>query len=211
MAQVQTSRIAALRDWLNTGLRKLPAWPLYILAASWMGWLFYLAATGGLGVDPIEELELAYGEMALKLIVIGLAVTPLRQVLGVNLLKFRRAIGVSAFFFVLAHLMVWALLDVQQLSAVISDIAKRPYVTIGMAGFLALLPLAITSNNLSLRKMGGAAWRKLHKLTYAAALLGVVHYIWLSKGFQLEPMVYLVIILGLLAMRVPAIRQRVAL
>ena len=210
MASVQTTRIASLRDSLNTGLRKIPAWVIYILSAGWIGWLFYLAATGGLGVEPIEALEHAYGEMALKLIVVGLAVTPMRQVLGVNLLKFRRAIGVSAFVFVAAHLLVWALLDVQQLGEVLSDIAKRPYVTIGMAGFLAMLPLAVTSNNLSLRKMGGAAWRKLHKLTYAAALLGVIHYIWLAKGFQLEPVVYLLIILGLLALRLPRVRKRVA-
>ena len=84
-----------------------------------------------------------------------------------------------------------------------ADIWKRPYITIGMAGFLAMIPLAITSNNVSVRKVGAAGWRKLHKMTYLAAILGGVHYIWLVKGIQLEPLIYMAVILGLLALRLP--------
>ena len=187
---------------LNAGLRRVPPWMLYIAGAGWAGWLFFLGATGGLGVEPIEALEHRYGELALQLIVVGLAVTPLRRHLGVNLMPFRRAIGVLAFFYVLAHFLVWAILDVQSLSAVWADILERPYVTIGMGGFLLLLPLAMTSNNWSVRKLGAAEWRRVHKLVYPAAVLGAVHYIWLAKGFQIEPLVYLGVILALLATRI---------
>lgn len=199
-----------LVDRINRGLRLVPPWTLYIVGAAWAAWLFYLGATGGLGVEPIEALEHEYGEIALQLVILGLVVTPLRQIAGINAFKFRRAIGVVAFFYVLAHFLVWALLDVQSLSRVWADIVDRPYITIGMAGFALLIPLAVTSNNLSVRRMGAAAWRKLHKLVYPAALLGAVHYVWLAKGFQLEPMIYLAVVLGLLALRLPVIRTRLA-
>lgn len=187
---------------VNTALRRVPPWLIYIAGAAWAGWLFYLGLTGGLGVEPINALEREYGDVGLKLLVLGLAVTPLRTYLGLNLLRFRRAIGVTTFFFILAHFSVWAILDVQSLERVWADILKRPYVTVGMLAFVLMIPLAMTSNNLSLRKMGGAAWRKLHKLTYPIAVLGAVHYLWLVKGFQIEPIIYLVIILALLAVRI---------
>jgi methionine sulfoxide reductase heme-binding subunit len=187
---------------VNGVLKKVPAWPLYIVGAAYAGWQFYLAATGQIGVDPINLLEREYGAMALKLIIAGLLITPLRKYTGLNLLKFRRAIGVTAFFLVLAHFMVWAVLDVGTFARVWADIVKRPYVTIGMGALVLMLPLVLTSNNWSLRKLGGAAWRKLHKLTYPAAILAGVHYVWLVKGWQTEPLVYLTIILGLLATRI---------
>jgi sulfoxide reductase heme-binding subunit YedZ len=191
----------AITDRINTTLRKIPAWTIYIAGALGAVWLFYLGLTGGLGVEPINALEREYGELALKLMVLGLMVTPLRKWTGINLMKFRRAIGVTAFFFVLAHFLVWTVLDVQSLSRVWEEIVKRPYVTVGMAAFLMLIPLAVTSNNRMVKRLGGASWRNLHKLTYPAAVLGGIHYLWLVKGFQLEPIIYLVIIIGLLAVR----------
>lgn len=191
-------------DWINTKARKVPAWVVYLALFLPAPWLFYLGATGGLGVEPIQALEHKYGELALQLLIVGLAVTPLRRHLGVNLLKFRRAIGLMAFFYVAAHLLVWLVLDVQILSQIWADILKRPYITVGMAGFVVLLPLALTSNNLSVRKLG-PLWRQLHKLTYGAVLLGAVHYLMLAKGFQLEPLVYLMVILGLLVLRMPQV------
>ena len=187
---------------LNGWLRKVPAWIIYVLGAAWAAWLFYQALTGGLGAEPINALERRYGELALQLIVVGLAITPLRNWVGINLIKFRRAIGVTTFFFVLAHFLVWVLLDVGTLERVWTEIVKRPYVTIGFASFLMLIPLAVTSNNLSIRKLGPPRWRKLHKLTYPAAVLAVLHYIWLVKGWPLQPFVYLAIILGLFALRI---------
>jgi sulfoxide reductase heme-binding subunit YedZ len=195
---------------VNAGLRRVPPWLLYVGGAGWGGWLFWLAATGGLGVEPIEALEHRYGKLALQLIVLGLAVTPLRRWAGLNLMPFRRAIGVLAFAFVVAHFLVWAVLDVQSASAIWADIVKRPYVTIGMAGLIALIPLAATSNNWAVRRLGGARWRQLHKLAYPAAVLGALHYVWLAKGFQIEPLIYLVVILGLLTLRFLPRQERVA-
>ncbi|MEM6938807.1 MAG: protein-methionine-sulfoxide reductase heme-binding subunit MsrQ [Pseudomonadota bacterium] len=191
-----------MKQSINTVARKIPTWVIYLAYMLPAPVLFYWALTGSLGPDPVKVLEHEYGEIALQLLIIGLCITPLRQYLGVNLLKFRRAIGVLAFTYVVLHLLVWAVLDVQTWDRVVQDIWKRPYITIGMASFVLLIPLALTSNNWSVRKMGGAAWRQLHKLTYAAVLLGGLHFVWQAKGFQLEPMIYLAVILLLLGLRI---------
>jgi sulfoxide reductase heme-binding subunit YedZ len=188
-------------DRFNAIAREVPAWPLYGLGAAWAAWYFWLGLSNQLGPEPINVLERAYGLTGLKLLVAGLCVTPLRKYAGINLLKFRRAIGVTAFFFILAHLTVFAVLDVQSLGRVWTEVVKRPYVTVGMLAFVMLIPLAVTSNNLSLRKMGGAAWRRLHVLVYPAAVLGGIHFWWLVKGFQIEPLIYLTIIVAVLALR----------
>ena len=188
---------------INGALRKLPAWTIYIVCTLYVVWQFWLALNrmGPYFAEPINILERAYGELGLKLLVLGLLVTPLRKWTGVNLIKFRRAIGVSAFFLVLAHFCVWALLDVQTWERVWTEIVKRPYVTVGMLAFLMLIPLALTSNNKAVRKLGPIRWRRLHKLTYPAAILAGVHYLWLVKGFQIEPIIYLTIILTLVLLR----------
>ncbi len=188
---------------INGALRKVPAWPIYILATVWAGWMFYLAASGQGGPEPINWLEREYGEMGLKLLIIGLLITPLRNWTGINLIKYRRAIGVTTFFLILAHFLVWAILDVQTFERVWTETVKRKYVTVGMLAFVLMIPLAVTSNNRSIRKIGPVVWRKLHKLTYPIAVLAGIHYLWLVKGFQIEPIVYMVIILGLLAVRIP--------
>lgn len=201
--------MTAVIDSINGVFRKIPVAAVYIALAVPAVWLFYLGFTGGLGIEPIKALEHELGEIALQLLIVGLAITPLRQHLRLNLIKFRRAIGVMAFLYVTLHLLVWLVLDVQIIAQIWADIIKRPYVTIGMAGFLAMVPLAITSNNWSVRKLG-PKWRKLHKLTYVAVILGGLHYIWLVKGFQLEPVLYMAVILGLLALRLKPKRRAVA-
>lgn len=189
-------------DRINSVARRVPTWPLYILYLLPVPWLLYQAQTGALGREPIKALEHELGEIALQLLIIGLAITPLRRYLGLNLIKFRRMIGLLAFIYVTLHLTVWVVLDMSLLwGQMWADIWKRPYITIGMAGFLAMIPLAVTSNNVSVRKVGSAGWRKLHRLTYLAVFLGGVHYIWLVKGIQLEPLIYMAVILGLLALR----------
>lgn len=197
-----------MKDRLNSALRRIPVWLVYIVGALPAPYLLYLAMTGGLGVEPIKELEHELGELALQLLILGLAVTPLRRFVGLNLMKFRRAIGVLSFVYVFLHLLVWLVLDVQIPSQIWADIVKRPHITVGMVGFVMLLPLAVTSNNWSLRKLG-VAWRKLHRLVYPAVLLGGVHYMMLVKGLQLEPILYLMVIVGLLATRLP-LKTRVA-
>ncbi|WP_170526332.1 protein-methionine-sulfoxide reductase heme-binding subunit MsrQ [Ruegeria arenilitoris] len=187
---------------LNQILRRVPVWAVYIAGLVPVPWLFYQGMTGGLGVEPIEALEHEYGELALQLMILGLAVTPLRRLTGLNLMKFRRAIGILTLSYVVCHLLVWLVLDVQDPGQIWADIVKRPYITVGMVAFVLMLPLGITSNNASVRWLG-AAWRRLHKLVYPAAILAGLHYVMLVKGFQIEPLIYLFVILALLLLRLP--------
>ncbi|WP_353628044.1 protein-methionine-sulfoxide reductase heme-binding subunit MsrQ [Sulfitobacter sp. TCYB15] len=189
-------------DRLNTIARRVPTWVVYIVGLLPIPWLLFQAQTGGLGAEPIKALEKELGLLALQLLTAGLAITPARRYIRLNLIKFRRALGLLAFIYVSLHLLVWLVLDVGILSQIWADILKRPYITIGMAGFACLVPLAATSNNFSIRKLG-ATWRKLHRLTYLAAILAGVHFIWLVKGFQIEPLLYMAAILALLVLRLP--------
>ena len=187
-------------DRINGIARRVPTWAVYGLCLLPVPVLLYMAQTGGLGREPVEALEHELGEIALQLLIIGLCISPLRRFVGLNLLKFRRAFGVLAFTYVALHLLVWAVLDVQTLERVWADIVKRPYITIGMASFVLMLPLILTSNNRAVRWLG-PLWSRLHLLTYPVALLAAVHFIWVRKGFQIEPILYLGVITGLLALR----------
>lgn len=192
----------AIIDPINRFVRKVPTWLVYLLYSLPIPILFYLAATGSMGVEPINALEREMGEITLQLLILGLVVTPVRRYLGLNLLKFRRAIGVMAFVYVVVHLGIWVVLDMNlRWGQMWGDIWKRPYITIGMVAFVAMIPLAVTSNNLSLRNMGAASWRKLHKLVYPIAVLGAVHDIMVQKVWEVEPLVYLAVIFGLIGLR----------
>lgn len=195
-----------LAQTINGALRKLPVWPIYVAGALPPVWYFYLGLTGGLGVEPIKEFEHRLGILGLQMLIAVLAVTPLRNLTNISLIRFRRAMGLLTFYYIAAHLAVWLFLDVQIAAQIWADIVKRPYITIGMAGFVLMLPLAITSNNLSVRKLG-PRWRKLHKLVYPVALLGAVHFVMLRKGWQVEPLLYLAGIALLLALRLPVMRR----
>lgn len=200
----------SLPDRINGLARRIPVWVVYLLYLLPVPWLLYLAQTGGLGREPIKALEHELGEIALQLLIIGLCITPLRQYLGLNLLKFRRTFGLLAFIYVALHLLVWLVLDIGILSQIWTDILKRPYITIGMVAFALMVPLAVTSNNWSIRKLG-AGWRKLHRLSYIIVLLGAVHFIMVKKVWEVEPLIYLTVILGLLALRIPKQRKKQAI
>lgn len=187
---------------LNTVLGRVPPWAIYVISVVPPVWLFWLGLTGGLGVEPIKALEHKMGELALQLLILTLAVRPLYEWTKINLMKLRRAFGVVTFFYVLFHMLVWLVLDVGILSEIWADIVKRPYITVGMAALALMIPLAVTSNNLSLRKLGPRRWKRLHQLTYVAAFLGALHFVMLAKGFQLEPLVYLGLVIFLLAVRI---------
>lgn len=176
-------------DFINQLFRKLPAWMIYSAAMLPAPVLFYLALQGKLGVDPVKALEHRYGLLGLQFLMATLSVTPLRRLIGLNLMRFRRALGLVTFFYITCHLLIWLVLDVQNFGHVVQDILKRPYISIGMGAFMLMVPLAVTSNKASIRRLG-ARWRKLHQLTYLVIVLGAVHFIWLSKGWQLEPMLY---------------------
>ena len=196
---------------LNRNLRKLPTWAVYLAGLLPLAWLIWRLFSGQLGPDPVRPLENQLGLTALKLIVAGLMISPLRRYLNLNLMKFRRALGLLAFFYVALHLSAWLLLDMQLIWGQIwADIVKRPYITVGMAGFAILIVLAATSNNTAIRRLGAARWRRLHRLTYLAALLGALHYVMLVKGWQMQPLVFAAVILGLLVLRLPRKRHRLA-
>jgi len=194
---------------LNIGLRRIPPWTLYFVGVIPLIWLFWLAATGGLGFEPIKELEHRLGELALQMLIVVLAIRPLYDRIGVNLMAFRRALGLVTFLYVFAHMLVWLVLDVGILSEIWADILKRPYITVGMASLVLMIPLAMSSNNLSLRKMGPKRWRLLHRLTYPAAFLGALHYVMLARGFQWEPLMYLGVVVLLLGLRLRLPRRSV--
>ena len=159
--------------------------------------------------DPVEHLTGESGEFALRILVLALAVTPLRLATGWNwLLKTRRMIGLYAFFYAAIHFGVYVALDRQfNFATVLDDVVERKFITVGFAAFLLLVPLALTSNNWSVKKLGGKAWLKLHKLVYAIALLAPVHFLWLKRGKDLtEPLVYLAIFAALLAIRIPKVK-----
>lgn len=190
-----------LAGTLNGWSRRVPPWVLYALAPLPPLWLLWLGLTGGLGAEPVNALERELGLLALQVLVVSLAVTPLRRLLGVNLIRYRRAIGLVGFFYVALHLVVWAVLDVQSLERVWADIVKRPFITVGMVSFLLLVPLALTSSDAMVRRLGAMRWRGLHRLAYPAILLGAVHFVMVQKVWEPESLGWLAAILGLLALR----------
>jgi sulfoxide reductase heme-binding subunit YedZ len=187
---------------LNGALRRVPTWAVYGLGLVPLAVLVWRALSGGLGIDPVKTLEHQLGLAALQLLLAGLLVTPLRRWTGVNLIRYRRAIGLLAFLYAALHLLVWLLLDLQlRWSEIGADLVKRPYVIAGMLGFACLVPLALTSNGWSVRRLGAAAWQRLHRLTYVAALLAALHYLLLVKVWSAEPVLYALAAAGLVALR----------
>ncbi len=183
-------------------------------AIYWLGmapavWAFYLAISDQLGADPMKTLERLLGLWALRFLIVSLAVTPLRRLGGPNLLRYRRAFGLLAFFYAGLHLAVYIGLDQGfDMAAVLKDILKRPYITIGMAAFAILVPLAITSNNAMIRRLGAESWKRLHKWVYAASALAAIHFLLLVKSWPAEPIIYTAIVAALLIFRLFPERRR---
>jgi sulfoxide reductase heme-binding subunit YedZ len=173
-------------------------------------WTFYLGVLDQLGADPQKTLERTLGVWALRFLIVALAITPLRRVGGPNLVRYRRAIGLLAFYYAGMHLTVYTVLDQGlDLAAIWADIVKRPYITVGMLAFTILVPLAITSNGPMIRRLGGAAWQKLHRLVYIAGAAGALHFIMLVKSWPAEPVIYAVLVAALLLFRlVVSLRRR---
>lgn len=193
---------------VNGLARRVPNWAPYILCLAPLPVGFWQGLTGRLGPEPIRALEHLYGWYGLAFLAAVLAVTPLRRITGISLILWRRTLGLVAFIYVAAHLAVWLVLDVQDPARIWADILKRPYITVGMAAFVLMLPLALTSTNAAIRRMGPMRWRALHRLTYAVGILGALHFVMLRKGVQIEPLLWLAAILGLLALRLPRIGWR---
>jgi sulfoxide reductase heme-binding subunit YedZ len=168
--------------------------PVWIaLALLPLAQLIWGAATDGLGANPAEALIRGTGDWALRLLCLGLSITPLRVGLGLPALaRFRRNTGVLCFVYAVCHLLAYATLDMGwDWAALWRDVVKRPFITVGMATFALLLPLALTSFNRAVRALGGRRWQRLHRLVYLAAGLALLHFLWMRSGKQLFGEVWL--------------------
>ena len=166
----------------------------------------------GLGANPIEELLHELGRWGLKFLLLSLSITPLRRWTGWNwLLRFRRMLGLFAFFYIILHFLTYAILDQSlDIAAIVEDVIKRPYITLGMTGLLLLIPLAVTSTKGMMRRLG-KRWLKLHRMVYVIAVVGVWHFYWQVKLDTLEAGLYALVLAVLLATRLYYSRKSRAL
>jgi sulfoxide reductase heme-binding subunit YedZ len=157
-----------------------------------LAFLAYDGTQGRLGVNPLEFFLRATGVLTLLFLLVTLLVSPLRKFFGWNnLIKYRRMLGLFAFFYVCVHLVMYSIFDKSlNVPAIIGDVAQRPFIAIGMGAFLMLIPLAITSTNAMIKRLGGKRWARLHRLTYVAAVLGVVHFWMIVKSDVFYPAVF---------------------
>jgi sulfoxide reductase heme-binding subunit YedZ len=185
---------------------RLGVWVLGLGPLVWTGVRF---ATGNLGANPVEAVLHWSGRWGLILLLVGLAITPLRRLTGWNrIIKVRRTVGLFAFFYVSLHLLLYLGLDQGfAWSFILEDVTDRPFITSGFLGFLLLVPLAVTSTKGWIRRLG-RKWQKLHRLVYLAAALGVLHFYWKVKADTFWPLMAVVVLAGLLLARVPRRSRR---
>ena len=166
-----------------------------------LGWNAY---TNNLGANPIEVITRSTGTWTLVFLLIVLSVTPLRRLTGFHwLIRFRRMLGLFAFFHVCLHFITYIWLDqFFEFMEMVKDVIKRPFITVGFVSFILLIPLALTSTSGMIRRLGGRRWQQLHRLVYLAAIGGVIHYIWLVKADQRNPLIYGSVLSVLLGYRI---------
>ncbi|MFT5657553.1 MAG: sulfoxide reductase heme-binding subunit YedZ [Gammaproteobacteria bacterium] len=164
--------------------------------------LIWNAFYGDLGANPVETITHETGDWALRFLLITLAISPLRQWFGLTaLMRFRRMLGLYVFFYACCHFSIWLVADHSlDFSDMFDDIVERPYITLGFSAFLLLIPLAITSNQAMVKRLG-KRWKQLHQLTYVVTILAILHFIWLVKADYLEAGIYAVVAIGLLLQR----------
>lgn len=179
---------------------------VFLLSLGPLAWLFAAAVLDRLGANPAEALMRGTGDWTLRFLCLTLAVTPLRQWTGwTALLRLRRLLGLYTFFYGVVHFLCFAWLDMGfDLAAIVKDIGKRPFILVGTAALLTMLPLAATSFDRAIRTLGGARWRALHRAVYGVALLALLHFFWMRAGKNdfAEVAVYAAILGGLLGWRV---------
>ena len=184
------------------GVRRIKPW-VFAACLIPLGLLVGRGFTGGLTANPIEFITHRTGDWTLRFLLIALAITPLRRLTGwAALASFRRMLGLFAFFYVLLHFSTYLVLDFFfSFDLIFDDIVERRYITAGFTGFVLLIPLAVTSTQRMIRRLGGERWRRLHRLVYVAAIAGVVHYYWLVKADVRPPLFYAAILTVLLGTR----------
>jgi len=187
---------------LARALRHVPPWAIYIVGALPALWMTYQTLTGTIGIDPVRAIEWGLGLWALRLLIATLCVTPLRWV-GLNLMRFRRQLGLVAFAYVVLHFTAWLTIDMGlRWGQILPDLVKRWYIVVGMAALILLVPLAVTSNTAAIRRLGAKGWNRLHKLAYPATILATVHFMMVGKVYTAEVLIYAGILCALLAVRV---------
>ncbi len=185
---------------LKTGLFILCLVPFFVLIGN--------AVTRNLGSNPIEAVRLFTGDWTLYFLLITLSITPLRKITGWNeLIRYRRMIGLYAFFYACLHFLSYLILDqFFDWVAIWKDVLKRPYITVGTAAFILLIPLAVTSTNKMMARLG-KKWKKLHTLIYLVTTLGVLHFLWLVKADIREPVSLGLLFIFLMILRMPWLKQ----
>ena len=175
---------------------------LFILSLLPFVWLVWAALNDELGTNPVEAMTHETGQWTLRFLLMTLLITPLRKLTGNNrLIKFRRMLGLFAFFYACLHLLTYVWFDQYfDWMEILIDIPKRPFITIGFAAFVLLLPLAVTSTNAMQRRLK-KRWKTLHKLAYVVPMLGIIHFVWLVKADLLEPMIYLALFAVVMLLR----------
>ncbi len=176
---------------------------LFVLCSVPLAWLVWDGVTNNLGANPVETVRRYTGDWTLRFLLIALTVTPLRRLTGWHVvIRLRRMLGLFAFFYASLHFVSYIWLDQFFMwDAIMEDILDRPYITVGVASFLLLIPLAVTSTNGMVRRLGGRRWQRLHQLVYVIAVLGVIHFLWLVKSDISEPVIYGAILALLLGFR----------
>jgi methionine sulfoxide reductase heme-binding subunit len=177
---------------------------LYFLATLPLAWLLFALLTGRVMGDQVKFMQHVTGDTVLSCLMLTLSITPLRRLTGWNeIIRVRRLIGLTAFWYACLHLTTYLVFDQElSISEIMADIRKHPWVLVGFTAFLCLVPLAITSTNGWVRRLGGKRWRRLHRLVYVAAVAGVLHYLWLVKKDLQYPLLYGAVLLLLLGSRV---------
>jgi sulfoxide reductase heme-binding subunit YedZ len=177
--------------------------PVFLLCLVPLGVLVWRALTAKLGANPVEFIQHATGDWTLRFLIFTLAITPLRKLFRLpDLIRFRRMLGLFAFFYACLHFLTYLGPDQSfDLAAIWKDIAKRPFITVGFTAFVLLIPLALTSTAGWIRRLGGRRWQMLHRAIYISAICGVIHYYWLVKSAVLRPLTYAAIVAVLLLWR----------
>jgi len=190
-----------VRKLLATKWAKVVVFALSLAPFLWIGWRTY---RGELTANPVEFYQHETGDWTLRFLVFALCITPFRKLFNLpELIRFRRMLGLFAFFYVCLHFLTYLGPDQSfSLSGMLKDVAKRPFVTVGFAAFVLLIPLAITSTAGWIRRLGGKGWQMLHRAVYASAVLGVIHYYWLVKSDVRLPRLYGALVAILLLFRV---------
>ena len=197
----KTLNLKSLFDLVRASVRRLRSWHIYVSLLVPLLFLAYDLLSGRVGVDPMRAIEKSLGITAIYILILTLCITPFSTLTGINFIRFRRAFGLMSFFYIILHFSTWLLLDMQlRWVEIVESLTRKPFIVFGMMGFLLLIPLAATSNNYSMKRLG-KYWPKLHKLIYVAIILGGIHYLMMEKTLQNDAIITFIIIIVLISLR----------